>query len=307
MAGGNASRTRGTAIAVVAAALTLLVAADAGASQCRQEKRVDHSDAECLSATWKKPGAIQEEHVPGPEHVSALWPGGRQGRPRRGEGPDGEPRQRTIKTRLGLAPHQVDLLLFRHGHLQPVGRGHRRSMPGAVQAREHGASELQGHIRFRQPFRREAQLQRLRLLPFLTSTFDPLPIVHDYRSVHRSGQRAQLPRQAEARALRRRSPRYGQSVGVRRGCPRGRAPDPGIQGVLEPDIAGDGEDRLRHLRRHGDSRVGLQGDLGHADLQAGRDGKDRLRAGVRRWPRRGRREADADAVQPAPGVAGPTG
>ena len=60
MAGGNASRTRGTAIAVVAAALTLLVAADAGASQCRLEKRVDVSDAECLSASWKNPGPFKK-------------------------------------------------------------------------------------------------------------------------------------------------------------------------------------------------------------------------------------------------------
>ena len=58
MAGGNASRTRG--IAVVAGALILLVPASAAASQCSRENRVDVRDAECLSASWKNPGAFKK-------------------------------------------------------------------------------------------------------------------------------------------------------------------------------------------------------------------------------------------------------
>ena len=60
MAGGNTSCTRGTAIAVVAAALALLLAADAGASQCSRENRVDHRDAECLSASWQNRGIFKK-------------------------------------------------------------------------------------------------------------------------------------------------------------------------------------------------------------------------------------------------------
>ena len=41
MAGGNAIRTGGTVIAVVAAALILLLPADAAASQCSPSERVD--------------------------------------------------------------------------------------------------------------------------------------------------------------------------------------------------------------------------------------------------------------------------
>ena len=58
MAGGNASRTR--EIAVVAAALILLVPASVAASQCSRENRVDVRDAECLSASWRNPGAFKK-------------------------------------------------------------------------------------------------------------------------------------------------------------------------------------------------------------------------------------------------------
>ena len=47
------------AISLLAVAL-LLLPEDAAASQCRREKRVDHSDAECLSASWKNPGAFRK-------------------------------------------------------------------------------------------------------------------------------------------------------------------------------------------------------------------------------------------------------
>ena len=47
------------AIALLAVAL-LLLPEDAEASQCRQEKRVDHRDAECLSASWKNRGAFKK-------------------------------------------------------------------------------------------------------------------------------------------------------------------------------------------------------------------------------------------------------
>ena len=47
-------RTGIEAIALLAA-LILLLPADAEASQCRSEKRVDVRDAECLSASWRNP------------------------------------------------------------------------------------------------------------------------------------------------------------------------------------------------------------------------------------------------------------
>ena len=60
MAGGNVSRTRGTAIAVVAAALILLLPSIAAASQCSRPERVDHRDAECLDASWKNRGTFKK-------------------------------------------------------------------------------------------------------------------------------------------------------------------------------------------------------------------------------------------------------
>ena len=60
MAGGNASRTKGTAIAVAAAALILLLPPIAAASQCSRPERVDHRDAECLDASWKNRGIFKK-------------------------------------------------------------------------------------------------------------------------------------------------------------------------------------------------------------------------------------------------------
>ena len=60
MAGGNASRTRGTAIAVVSVALILLLPSIAAASQCSRPERVDHRDAECLDASWKNRGIFKK-------------------------------------------------------------------------------------------------------------------------------------------------------------------------------------------------------------------------------------------------------
>ena len=56
----HASSTRGTAIAVVAAALILLVPAIAAASQCSRSERVDREDAECLSASWRNRGIFKK-------------------------------------------------------------------------------------------------------------------------------------------------------------------------------------------------------------------------------------------------------
>ena len=52
-------RTGIEAIALLAA-LILLLPTDAEASQCRSEKRVDHRDAECLSASWRNPGPFKK-------------------------------------------------------------------------------------------------------------------------------------------------------------------------------------------------------------------------------------------------------
>ena len=60
MAGGNASRTRGTAIALVAAALILSLPSIAVAAQCSRPERVDHRDAECLDASWKNRGIFKK-------------------------------------------------------------------------------------------------------------------------------------------------------------------------------------------------------------------------------------------------------
>ena len=60
MAGGIASRTRGTAIAVVSVALILLLPSIAAASQCSRPERVDHRDAECLDASWKNRGIFEK-------------------------------------------------------------------------------------------------------------------------------------------------------------------------------------------------------------------------------------------------------
>ena len=59
MAGGNASRTGATAIAAVAAALTLSFPSIAAAGQCSPSKRVDHRNAECLDASWKNRGTFK--------------------------------------------------------------------------------------------------------------------------------------------------------------------------------------------------------------------------------------------------------
>ncbi len=59
MAGGNASRTGATAIAAVAAALTLSLPSIAAAGQCSPSKRVDRRNAECLDASWKNRGTFK--------------------------------------------------------------------------------------------------------------------------------------------------------------------------------------------------------------------------------------------------------
>ena len=60
MAGGNASRTRGTAIALVAAVLILSLPSIAAAAQCSRPERVDHRDAECLDASWTNRGIFEK-------------------------------------------------------------------------------------------------------------------------------------------------------------------------------------------------------------------------------------------------------
>ena len=60
MAGGNASRTRGTATALVAAALILSLPSIAAAAQCSRPERVDHRDAECLDASWRNRGIFKK-------------------------------------------------------------------------------------------------------------------------------------------------------------------------------------------------------------------------------------------------------
>ena len=65
MAAGTICRIGVLASALVAGAL-LLLQAEAAASQCSRENRVDHSDAECLYAWWKNRGLLRQS----PWHVS---------------------------------------------------------------------------------------------------------------------------------------------------------------------------------------------------------------------------------------------
>ncbi|MDE0060691.1 MAG: hypothetical protein OXP07_21455, partial [Defluviicoccus sp.] len=59
MAAENSCRARVAAIPLLGIAL-LLVPTSAAASQCSRENRVDHRDAECLSASWKNPGPFRK-------------------------------------------------------------------------------------------------------------------------------------------------------------------------------------------------------------------------------------------------------
>ncbi len=60
MVGLDTGRAAGSVIAVLAAALTLLLAADAAMASCGSGNRVDHRDAECLSASWKNRGLLRK-------------------------------------------------------------------------------------------------------------------------------------------------------------------------------------------------------------------------------------------------------
>ena len=259
----------------------------------------------------EEPGPAEEQPVACQQPVCRIRQGRGQGGPGCGAGPHDPPPRLPSARRRHPPQDPGHLLLHRRGHLQQVRCRHRRRMPRPVQAGEHGAPDLRVYDRVRRRFGRDLQLHRHRQLPALVPLPRQLPDnlqnLPNHRPVPRARQRAQLRRPAAKRALQRRSARYGQGVGARRDFHRRLPAVPGLQGVPDPDAAGAGEDRLCHLGRHGPGGVGLRGDLGHADLQAGRDGQDRLRAGDRRRPCRGHGAADADAVQPAPGVAGAPG
>ena len=70
MVGLDTGRAAGPAIAVFAAALTLLLAADAAEASCGSGNRVDHRDAECLSASWNNRGVLRKS----PYHVRNMCP-----------------------------------------------------------------------------------------------------------------------------------------------------------------------------------------------------------------------------------------
>ncbi len=70
MAQTGAGRAAGPAIAVLAAALTLLLAADAAMASCDSGNRVDHKNAECLSASWNNRGVLRKS----PYHVRNMCP-----------------------------------------------------------------------------------------------------------------------------------------------------------------------------------------------------------------------------------------
>ena len=60
----------GPAIAVLAVALTLLLSAGTAEASCGKGNRVDHSDAECLSASWNNRGLLRKS----PYHVRNMCP-----------------------------------------------------------------------------------------------------------------------------------------------------------------------------------------------------------------------------------------
>ena len=151
MAGGNASRTRGTAIALVAAALILSLPSIAAAAQCSRPERVDHRDAECLDASWKNRGIFKKSTF----------------------------RVRNSCAAYGKVVAKVDLVAAsdltlhltdgnrKRGHAwrqigsisccSDIGICNRsdavtdEGVPGADHAGEHGAAELQVHNRHRPP------------------------------------------------------------------------------------------------------------------------------------------------------------
>ena len=69
MAEASTFRTGVLAVALLAAALMLLPATTAEAS-CSTGNRVDHRDAECLSAWWKNRGVLKKS----PYHVRNMCP-----------------------------------------------------------------------------------------------------------------------------------------------------------------------------------------------------------------------------------------
>ena len=70
MVGLDTGRAAGSAIAVLAAILTLLLSADAAEASCGKGSRVDHRDAECLSANWDNRGVLRKS----PYHVRNMCP-----------------------------------------------------------------------------------------------------------------------------------------------------------------------------------------------------------------------------------------
>ncbi len=63
-------RAAGPPIAVLAAAFTLLLSADAALAACSKGNRVNHRDAECLSASWNNRGVLRKS----PYHVRNMCP-----------------------------------------------------------------------------------------------------------------------------------------------------------------------------------------------------------------------------------------
>ena len=70
MAEPDAERAAGPAFAVLAAALALLLPADPAEASCGKGSRVDHRDAECLSANWDNRGVLRKS----PYHVRNMCP-----------------------------------------------------------------------------------------------------------------------------------------------------------------------------------------------------------------------------------------
>ena len=212
----HASSTRGTAIAVVAAALILLVPAIAAASQCSRSERVDREDAECLSASWRNRGIFKKSTYRVRNMCTAY---GRvaakvdlvAARDRTVNLDDGRPRRgwawRQIRSisccsdigicnRSDAVTDEGCLARFKQASSAPLSCG-AISATAAISGENYSCTIT-------------ARCHR--------NVWPPthLRYFHDYRSVPCSGRRAQLQWHPESGALQRRSNRYDQSVGARR-------------------------------------------------------------------------------------------
>ena len=112
---------------------------------------MDHRDAECLDASWTNRGTFKKSTFRVQNRCATYGTVVAKVDLVAASDMTLHLDRRKAGTRPRVAPDQIDLLLLRHGYLQQVRRGHRRGVPGADHAGEHGAAELQVHNRLPPP------------------------------------------------------------------------------------------------------------------------------------------------------------